>query len=48
MDALDFDAHLFTDADTGETAIVYWAGPLGVRMARQHHVHPPRPWPTSP
>ncbi|APA98404.1 sigma 54 modulation/S30EA ribosomal C-terminal domain-containing protein [Nocardia seriolae] len=43
MDALDFDAHLFTDADTGETAIVYWAGPLGVRMARQHHVHPPRP-----
>ncbi|MGV9667601.1 sigma 54 modulation/S30EA ribosomal C-terminal domain-containing protein [Nocardia niigatensis] len=42
MDALDYDAHLFTDLDTGEDAIVYWAGPLGVRMARQRRLRPPR------
>lgn len=42
MDALDYDAHLFTDLATGEDAIVYWAGPLGVRMARQRRMHPPR------
>ncbi|MET8428918.1 sigma 54 modulation/S30EA ribosomal C-terminal domain-containing protein [Nocardia sp. NPDC004860] len=42
MDALDYDAHLFTDLDTGEDAIVYWAGPLGVRMARQRRACPPR------
>ncbi|MEU6586249.1 sigma 54 modulation/S30EA ribosomal C-terminal domain-containing protein [Nocardia sp. NPDC046763] len=42
MDALDYDAHLFTDLDTGEDAIVYWAGPLGVRMARQRRLCPPR------
>ncbi|MEV5834867.1 sigma 54 modulation/S30EA ribosomal C-terminal domain-containing protein [Nocardia sp. NPDC052112] len=35
MDAMDYDAYLFTDAETGEDAVVYWAGPLGVRMARQ-------------
>ncbi|MFX0577877.1 sigma 54 modulation/S30EA ribosomal C-terminal domain-containing protein [Nocardia nepalensis] len=36
MEAMDYDVHLFTDAQTGEDAIVYWAGPLGVRLARQH------------
>ncbi|MEV4129948.1 sigma 54 modulation/S30EA ribosomal C-terminal domain-containing protein [Nocardia sp. NPDC049707] len=36
MDAMDYDAYLYTDAETGEDAIVYWAGPLGVRLARQH------------
>ncbi|MFD5176521.1 sigma 54 modulation/S30EA ribosomal C-terminal domain-containing protein [Nocardia sp. NPDC058379] len=36
MDALDYDAHLFVDAESGEDALVYWAGPLGVRLARQH------------
>lgn len=41
MDALDYDAHLFTDATTGEDAIVYWAGPQGVRMARQRRIQPP-------
>ncbi|MGW6425508.1 sigma 54 modulation/S30EA ribosomal C-terminal domain-containing protein [Nocardia sp. NPDC055053] len=41
MDAMDYDAHLFTDAETGEDAIVYWAGPLGVRLARQHRMQPP-------
>lgn len=41
MDALDFDAHLFTDAETGEDSVVYWAGPVGVRMARQRRMRPP-------
>ncbi|MFE4460739.1 sigma 54 modulation/S30EA ribosomal C-terminal domain-containing protein [Nocardia tengchongensis] len=41
MDRMDFDAHLFTDAETGEDAVVYWAGPLGVRMARQRQLRPP-------
>ncbi len=42
MDAMDYDAHLFTDAETGEDAIVYWAGPRGVRFARQWRLRPPR------
>ncbi|MGW4351891.1 sigma 54 modulation/S30EA ribosomal C-terminal domain-containing protein [Nocardia sp. NPDC004582] len=41
MDAKDYDVHLFIDAETGEDAIVYWAGPLGVRMARQRRMRPP-------
>lgn len=41
MAALDFDVHLFVDAESGEDAVVYWAGPLGVRMARQRRVRPP-------
>ncbi|MBF6208763.1 hypothetical protein IU483_32565 [Streptomyces gardneri] len=38
MDAMDYDAHLFVDDHTGEDAIVFWAGPLGVRVARQHQL----------
>lgn len=41
LDAMDYDVHLFTDADTGEDAVVYRAGPSGVRLARQYSVHPP-------
>ncbi|MFE5289969.1 sigma 54 modulation/S30EA ribosomal C-terminal domain-containing protein [Nocardia sp. NPDC056611] len=41
MDAMDYDVLLFTDAETGEDAIVHWAGPLGVRMARQRRMRPP-------
>ena len=41
MDAMDYDAHLFTDVDTGEDAVVYRAGPSGLRLARQHQVFPP-------
>ncbi|MGW4091444.1 sigma 54 modulation/S30EA ribosomal C-terminal domain-containing protein [Nocardia sp. NPDC004750] len=41
LDAMDYDAHLFTDAETGEDAVVYRAGPFGLRMARQHSVHTP-------
>jgi hypothetical protein len=48
MDAMDYDVHLFTDADSGEDAVVFRAGPSGLRLARQHHMHPPG-WPrTSP
>lgn len=41
MNAMDYDAHLFIDRETGEDSVVHWAGPLGVRFARQHHVQPP-------
>lgn len=41
MDGMDYDAHLFTDAETGEDALVYRAGPSGLRLARQRHVFPP-------
>ncbi|MEV0293779.1 hypothetical protein [Nocardia sp. NPDC050710] len=42
MDAMDYDAHLYTDAQTGEDVAVYWAGPRGVRLARQRRIDPPR------
>src|SRR5690606_24088436 len=35
MDAMDYDAHLFTDSDTGEDAIVCWNEPVGVSLTRQ-------------
>jgi hypothetical protein len=35
MDALDYQAHLFTDIRTSHDAIVCWAGPTGYRLARQ-------------
>lgn len=41
MDAMDYDAHLFTDAETGEDAVVHRAGPFGLRMARQRSVRTP-------
>jgi hypothetical protein len=47
MDAKDYDAHLFTDAETGEDAVVYRAGPSGLRLARQRHMYPPG-WSWSP
>ena len=34
MDAMDYDVHLFTDSETGEDAVVYRAGPWGLRLAR--------------
>ncbi|QIS11337.1 sigma 54 modulation/S30EA ribosomal C-terminal domain-containing protein [Nocardia arthritidis] len=40
LDAMDYDAHLFTDAETGEDAVIYRAGPTGLKMTRQHRVHP--------
>lgn len=41
MDALDYDAHLFIDSETGEDSIVYRGGPWGLRLARQHDLRPP-------
>jgi hypothetical protein len=41
MDALDYDAFLFRDAQTGEDAIVYRSGPTGLSLARQRSMHPP-------
>jgi Sigma 54 modulation/S30EA ribosomal protein C terminus len=47
MDAMDYDVHLFTDAETGEDAVVHRAGPSGLRLARQRHMYPPG-WSWSP
>jgi hypothetical protein len=38
--AMDYDVCLFTDADTGEDAVIYRAGPTGLRVARQHSMRP--------
>ncbi|MEV0252424.1 sigma 54 modulation/S30EA ribosomal C-terminal domain-containing protein [Nocardia sp. NPDC050712] len=36
LDAMDYDAYLFLDQETGEEAIVHWNELLGVGVARQH------------
>jgi hypothetical protein len=41
MDAMYYDVHLFTDSETGEDAVVYRAGPSGLRLARQRRMCPP-------
>ncbi|WP_223885639.1 sigma 54 modulation/S30EA ribosomal C-terminal domain-containing protein [Nocardia colli] len=43
LDEMDYDANLFTCAETGEDAVIYRAGPFGVRLARQYTVRPPVP-----
>jgi hypothetical protein len=43
MNAMDYDVHLFADVATGDEAVVYRAGPAGLRLARQHRMHPPGP-----
>lgn len=48
MDAMDYNAHLFTDAATGQEAIVYRAGPSGLRLARQDTASPPHSTPGEP
>ncbi|WP_051022348.1 sigma 54 modulation/S30EA ribosomal C-terminal domain-containing protein [Nocardia pneumoniae] len=40
LDAMDYDAHLFTDVETGEDAVVHWAAE-GVRLIRQRATCPP-------
>ncbi|HEX9832564.1 MAG TPA: sigma 54 modulation/S30EA ribosomal C-terminal domain-containing protein [Mycobacterium sp.] len=47
MDAMDYDVHLFSDAEAGEDAVVYRAGPSGLRLARQRRMYPPG-WAWSP
>lgn len=34
MDLLDYDFHLFIDADTGQDSIIYRGGPTGYRLAQ--------------
>lgn len=41
LSAMDYDAHLFRDAETGEDAVVYRSGPTGLRLARQRVMRPP-------
>lgn len=41
LNAMDYDVHLFTDVETGQDAIIYRAGPTGLRLARQRSMHPP-------
>jgi hypothetical protein len=41
LNAMDYDVYLYIDAETGEDAIIYRAGPTGLRLARQRHMHPP-------
>lgn len=36
LDAMDYDAHLYTDSETGADAVVCWGGPLGARTQRQY------------
>ncbi|MGI5241220.1 hypothetical protein [Dactylosporangium sp. CA-139066] len=38
--AMDYDAYLFTDADTGEDAVLHRAGPSGLQLTRQRSMHP--------
>ncbi|WP_238015754.1 sigma 54 modulation/S30EA ribosomal C-terminal domain-containing protein [Dactylosporangium sp. AC04546] len=40
MAAMDYDFCLFTDAGSGEDAVVYRSGPTGLRLARQYRMHP--------
>ncbi|WP_245713957.1 sigma 54 modulation/S30EA ribosomal C-terminal domain-containing protein [Nocardia vaccinii] len=48
MDAMDYDVHLFTDAATGQDAVIYRAGPSGLRLARQCGVQSTRATPGEP
>jgi hypothetical protein len=41
MNAMDYDVMLFTDAETGEDAVVYRSGPTGLRLSRQRTMRPP-------
>lgn len=41
MDLLDYDFHLFVDAETGEDSMVYRVGPTGYRLARLTAMAPP-------
>jgi hypothetical protein len=41
LSAMDYDVLLYSDAETGEDAIVYRAGPTGLALARQKTMRPP-------
>jgi len=42
MDAMDYDIHLFTDAESGQSAAVHRTGPTGYRLTRLRPTAPPR------
>lgn len=49
MDLMDYDFHLFVDADTGQDSLAYRVGPTGYRLARLSRLMPPHapvsmPW----
>src|SRR5690606_4972172 len=41
LTAMDYDAFLYTDRETGEDAVVYRSGPTGLALARQATMRPP-------
>lgn len=41
MDLMDYDIHLFVDAETGEDSAIYRVGPTGYRLARLVSTAPP-------
>ncbi|MBX6748641.1 MAG: sigma 54 modulation/S30EA ribosomal C-terminal domain-containing protein [Micromonosporaceae bacterium] len=41
LHAMDYDVFLYTDVETGEDAVVYRAGPVGLALARQATMRPP-------
>lgn len=41
MDLMDYDIHLFVDAETGEDSAIYRIGPTGYRLARLVSAAPP-------
>jgi len=41
MDLMDYDIHLFVDAETGEDSAIYRIGPTGYRLARLVSTAPP-------
>jgi hypothetical protein len=41
LGAMDYDVYLYTDAETGQDAVVYRSGPTGLRLARQRSMRPP-------
>lgn len=47
LNAMDYDVYLFTDAETGQDAVVYRSGPTGLRLTRQRSMRPPST-PTAP
>src|SRR5258708_1486539 len=42
MDAMDYDIHLFTDSESGQSAAVHRTGPTGYRLTRLRPTAPPR------
>src|SRR5690606_40224875 len=41
LHAMDYDFFLYHDVETGEDAVVYRAGPVGIALARQATMRPP-------